>query len=693
MAVFQSYFKIITPKPKATDYTKLVQDGISQHYTNAISSVSWYSQIMRGSSSRLQRYSQFEVMDTDADVSRCLNTIAEEVSNDDVKTNLPFIIEYQSEDDEEVSESTVTTLRAAVRQWAKVQDLNNRIFRITRNLIKYGDCFFKKSKDTKRWAYVDPSKIFGIEIDNDGEKVAFHVRGSGKNNVMQYGIKNEQIDVIPADAMVHFTLSDEMGESAPFGDSVLMPIMKVFKQLSALEDSVIIYRLVRAPERRVFYIDMGNIPPQRQKAHLESIKNELRQRRMPNTADNKEVIDGTFNPQCLDMNTKIPLLDGRTLTITELELEHKDGKQNWAYSCNPTTGEIVPGLISWAGKTRLNAEVVKITLDNGQELICTPDHKIVASKLGFVEAQHLIEGQKLIPFNKINNDLLIDRVVTKIEKISNMDTGCITIDKDEIYHNYHTFAIEGGIFVKNSISEDFFFGQNAQGRGSRVEVLPGGENLGELHELMFFRRKIFAGLCVPSSYISSYDQQQQPAQYNDGKMGVAYIEELRFANYVRRIQNKVEQVMDREFKLYLKAIGLNIDDWLFVLRLPEPQNFSVYRQLALDADFINAYKSIEDSKIISERYKLKRYLGWTEDELQLNERMLKQELELEDNINISDLKQIYDPVQRDARKAVKLKPTVDENPTSAAAPEEGEDELGSMGDMGGAPEEAGIPGI
>lgn len=534
MATFTSYFKIITPKSKNPNYLQIAQDNINQYYyqSGAAASVNWYSQILKGAGSRLQRYSQFEIMDTDPDVSKALDIIAEEISNDDLKTNLPFEIEYQVEDDSEVSEAIVTTLRAAVRKWTKVQDLNNRIFRIARYLIKYGDCFFKKSKETNKWEWVDPNKIFGIEIDGDGNKINYHIKSS-KAKIGLGAFSAETMEVVPAQAMVHFTLSDDMGEGAPFGDSILIPGIKVFRQLSALEDSVVIYRIVRAPEKRVFKIDGGNIPPQRQKQYLEVVRNELRQSRIPNATGGKggtEIIDGTYNPQ--------------------------------------------------------------------------------------------------------------------------------------------------------SINEDFFFIQNAQGRSSSVEILSGGDNLGELSELSYFKKKLFASLRVPMSYITSMssDGSSQGMQWNDGKLGVAYIEELRFANFVKRLQNKLEKVFDAEFKKYLTAINLNIDENLYLLRLPDPQNFGNYKQLALDADYINAYKSIEDSKVLSARFKLKRYLGLSEDELQMNESMLKQELEIAENSNVSDLKQIYDPVQAESRRAVKVKPLMPEGGEEGG----GEEGMGG-GDMGGEP--------
>jgi hypothetical protein len=905
MAILQSYFRIITPKSKQ-DYTKTLTDYIDYNSPgfNMSSSATFYSQVLKGAGTRMQRYIQFDSMDTDIDISRALDIIAEECSNDDDKTNLPFEIEYQVEDDEEVNETIVTTIRAAVRKWNTLQDFNNRIFRIARTLIKYGDCFFKKSNDLQKWEYIDPSKVIGIEIDKSGNKVAYHLKGDG-GAFVGYANKQAQVEVVPAAAIIHFTLSDEMGESMPFGESILQAIFRTFKQLSLLEDSVIIYRLVRAPERRVFYIDVGNMPPQRVKGYLEQIKNELRQKRTPNTTGGKDVIDGTYDPACLALDEKIPLLDGRTLTLLELIEEHNQGKQNWVYSCNPDTGEIVPGIISWAGVTRTNTEVLKLTLDNGKEVICTPDHKFPIQGKGFVRADELLLTDSLIPFNtqlsntgyeevfdisknkwikthrivkenieldilrhkdqnehasivhhkdfnKLNNtpnnlvlmgkkdhfayhcdfnkerfnswdgekqkdiisklaegrknmtlekDLerqkkiitgtnltnrangkrkterrkserlcslsarlnvsqeiksyVIDKLKTepkinrnsficwmnnderflnyfkkcntptcsgrrskptytflncivesfnmqcfqelklysqqlnhkivKIEKVENRDVGCITIDGNEIYHNFHTFALDSGIFTKNSISEDFIFPTTASGRQSRVETLPGGENLGEMNELKYFRDKLFRGLRIPSSYFAGQDQQQ--AQYNDGKVGLAYIEELRFANFIRRIQNKLESEFDKQFKLYIKTLQLNIEEWLFLLKLPEPQNFGLYRKAALDSEMINTYKSIEDVKLLSARWKLKQYLGLSEDDLQMNEKMLKEELGIDENANISDIRQIYDPIQMDARTAVKVKNKHKDKEESGGGDMGGGD-LGGE-DMGGAPDMGG----
>jgi len=258
---------------------------------------------------------------------------------------------------------------------------------------------------------------------------------------------------------------------------------------------------------------------------------------------------------------------------------------------------------------------------------------------------------------------LYNHKVVRIEQVEPGDVGTITIDGRETFHGHHTFALAAGVFTKNSIQEDYFFPVTAAGRGSRVETLPGGVTW-ETPELDYFLNKVFRALRVPTSYMKGQDA--QGAQYSDGKVGIAYIEELRFANYIMRLQSAIERPMDEEFKVYLAVAGINIDQDLFNLELPEPQNFALYRQAALDADLINTFKSIEDVKYLSKRFMLKRYLGLTDDDIQMNEVMLKQERSIEDG-QVDELQQIYDPAVFENRESVQ----VPEGPAGGAEGAEG----------------------
>lgn len=520
MGQWTQYYKIIKPAPAKDGY--VARDSY-EGGDQSISNFSWYTQVMKGAGTRMTRYTQYHAMDADVDIARALDTIAEEMSSKNELSELPFNIHYQNDDNKEVKESIVMTVKAALRHWSDLQDLDNRIFRVARYVIKYGDCFFRKFSDHKKWMFVEPNEVIGIELDPHGEVIAYHLR----KNDNKKGAYSE-VDVVPAKAMLHFTLSDDMGESAPFGESVLQCVTKAYKQLGLLEDSVVIYRVVRAPERRVFYIDTGNMPAHKVKQYLEGVKNEVRQKRIPNAQDGQEKVDSVYNPM--------------------------------------------------------------------------------------------------------------------------------------------------------SMAEDYFFSTSANGRGSRVETLPGGEQLGEITDLNYFQEKVFRGLRVPTSYMKGQDA--QGAQSNDGKVGIAYIEELRFANFVKRLQNKIEKVFDFEFKVYLKSSNISIDPNLFKLKLPDPQNFALYRQSALNTDLVGTFNAIQEVPYISKRLALKEFLGWDEDRIQTNEALLRQERNIPETAefeDITDLQMFYDPAFFENRDPVKYEAPVEEAPEEDLGMEDSGEEAEDTG--------------
>ena len=92
----------------------------------------------------------------------------------------------------------------------------------------------------------------------------------------------------------------------PFGQSVLEQVFKVYKQKELLEDAIIIYRVQRAPERRVFYIDVGNMPTHLAMQFVERVKNEINQRRIPSASGGANFIDATYNPMSINEDYFFP---------------------------------------------------------------------------------------------------------------------------------------------------------------------------------------------------------------------------------------------------------------------------------------------------------------------------------------------------------------------------------------------------
>ena len=108
------------------------------------------------------------------------------------------------------------------------------------------------------------------------------------------------------------------------------------------------------------------------------------------------LVHGQGNFGCFTKDTKVKLADGRDLSFGELIKEHKQGKNNFTYTVN-NNGEIKITKIRNPRKTIENTQIMKVVLDNGEEIKCTLNHKFMLKNGGYKEAQYLDEGDSLMP--------------------------------------------------------------------------------------------------------------------------------------------------------------------------------------------------------------------------------------------------------------------------------------------------------
>ena len=108
------------------------------------------------------------------------------------------------------------------------------------------------------------------------------------------------------------------------------------------------------------------------------------------------------------------------------------------------------------------------------------------------------------------------------------------------------------------------------------------------------------------------------AAFTDGKVGTAYIQELRFNEYCKRLQSNLIAEFDLEFKRWLIKSGVNIDNSLFELKFNPPQNFAAYRQSELDNSRVQTFAALQEVPYMSKRFALKRYLGLSQEEITEN---------------------------------------------------------------------------
>jgi hypothetical protein len=295
---------------------------------------SYLPDVYTGHPNRLERYGQYDTMDLDSEINAALDILAEFCTQINDENRTPFSVDFK----DQATNTEITVIKKYLQQWAKLNKFNVRMFKIVRNIFKYGDSFFLRDPENDSWFYIDPAKVDKIIVnESDGKKPEqyvvrdinpnfqnltvtqinpsnqnvtpgniSYVSGGAQQRGMvgaypqgsqsRFGVNQNQW-ALDAKHVIHLSLSEGLDNNFPFGNSLLESIFKVYKQKELLEDAIIIYRVMRAPERRVFYIDVGNMPSHLAMGFVERVKNEVNQRRIPSvTGGGQSVTDSSFNP-------------------------------------------------------------------------------------------------------------------------------------------------------------------------------------------------------------------------------------------------------------------------------------------------------------------------------------------------------------------------------------------------------------
>ena len=175
-----------------------------------------------------------------------------------------------------------------------------------------------------------------------------------------------------------------------------------------------------------------------------------------------------------------------------------------------------------------------------------------------------------------------------------------------------------------SILEDYFFPVTSEGKGSTVETLPGGDNLGQIDDLRYFNDKLVRGLQIPSSYLPMGPSSDGGVSlFGDGATQLM-ASEIRFNNQCMRYQRIISRVFDQEFKRYMVKSGYNIPTSGFEVIFNPPINYASYRQADLDARLIQTYMALNELPFIAKQTILEK-MGFSQDDLVKNEKLWMQE--------------------------------------------------------------------
>lgn len=481
---------------------KLTDYGGSNSWEGSRDSVNVLHQVYRGRFDRFERYRMYEWMDKDSDISRALDLIAEHCTEKD-QDNRYFQFDWSSE---EPTSELSDVLKAHMDQWAKINRMERHLFKVTRNVMKYGDWFMFRNPNTFELYDIHPMDVMGAIVDRNTLDILGWVVKDFRWNVqdLEVNVENREMRqqlaqfdqtgvgngngqatrAIPAIHVLHFSLSEGKlatagthgsgGENStpwPFGGSWLEKAFKTFKQRELLEDAALIHRVQRAPSRHVWYIDTGKMRHDRSKYVIQNFKNELNQTRIPQfVGENSRSVDSVYNP------------------ISQLE----------------------------------------------------------------------------------------------------------------------------DIYIPISMDQ----------RGSKVEQLE-GTPWTDMPDLDYFKQKMAAALRVPYAWLLPAGE--GGITPSDGRAGQATQEEIEFSRFCSRIHTYMVETWDHEFKLYANWRDVNANWSDFQLQYIPPTDYEASKERNRLKDATETFNGLADYDFISKRLLLKKALGWTDDTIALNEKMVDEE--------------------------------------------------------------------
>ena len=292
--------------------TNALIDRFNRIYTNSSTSLYGAQTNFNYQYLRPSLYSDYDAMDTDAIIASALDIIADEST---LKNDMGEVLSIRSSDDD--------VQKLLYNLFYDVLNIEFNLWSWIRNMCKYGDFFLKLEIAEKFGVYnVLPYTAFHIERlegtdkENPAEvKFQFNPDGVTATDTGYYNVPSNQQNPkgITFDnyEMAHFRLLTDVN-FLPYGRSYIEPARKLFKQYTLMEDAMLIHRIVRAPEKRIFYMNVGSIPPNEVDAFMEKTLTKLK--RTPYTDPQTGEYNLKYNMQNVMEDYYIPVRGNDTST-------------------------------------------------------------------------------------------------------------------------------------------------------------------------------------------------------------------------------------------------------------------------------------------------------------------------------------------------------------------------------------------
>jgi hypothetical protein len=256
--------------------TNALVDRFNRIYSNSSTSLYGQQTNFNYQFLRPSLYSDYDAMDTDAIIASALDIIADEST---LKNDMGEVLSIRSSDE--------NIQKILYNLFYDVLNVEFNLWPWVRNMCKYGDFFLKLEIAEKFGVYnVIPYTAFhierleGVDKDNPTEvKFRFDPEGVAASDYGYYNVPggggNANSIIFDNYEVAHFRLLTDMN-FLPYGRSYIEPARKLFKQYTLMEDAMLIHRIVRAPERRIFYMNVGSIPPNEIDAFMEKTVSKMK---------------------------------------------------------------------------------------------------------------------------------------------------------------------------------------------------------------------------------------------------------------------------------------------------------------------------------------------------------------------------------------------------------------------------------
>ena len=415
---------------------------------------------------RIELYGDYEAMDTDAIIASALDIIADEST---LKDDMGEVLSIKSPDED--------IQKVLYNLFYDVLNIEFNLWMWVRQMCKYGDFFLKLEIAEKYGVYnVIPytayniSRIEGSDPDNPSQ-IVFQYDPNGMGAGGTYGgygtvvgldTNNGNYIYFDNYEMAHFRLLAD-ANYLPYGRSYIEPARKLYKQYSLMEDAMLVHRIVRAPEKRIYYINVGGIPPNEVDAFMEKTVSKMK--RAPYIDEETGDYNLKYNMQNMMEDFFIPVRgnDSATKIDTTKGLDY-DGISDVEYLRDKLFAALkVPKAFlgydeTTEGKATLAAEDIRFgrTIDRIQRIVTSELYKIATVHLytqGYTGEQlsnfeltlttpSIIYDQERIALMKEKVDLAAQMMETKL------------LPTDWIYDNIFRFSENEYDEYRDLISED-----------------------------------------------------------------------------------------------------------------------------------------------------------------------------------------------------------------------------------------------